>query len=172
MPKNKGGEYYTSTLFFVILQLKHWIETFYTYQWIDSDCLQAMGWPPLTFFDWLNLHFACRDRIGTGQNRPFYPCFGPHRGSRCGKKWFGMAHQIVRYVTQPLWPYAIKQKKRWHFFNGGESGFFARMTKLGISLNIHRWGTGRFSQLFFLSVRRPAYKESLLPYFLHLSPPL
>ena len=134
MPKNKGGEYYTLTLFFVILQLKHWIETFYTYQWIDSDCLQAMGWPPLTFFDWLNLHFACRDRIGTGPNRPFYPCFGPHRGSRCGKYWFSMAHQIVRYVTQPLWPYAIQQQKQCNFYHGGESGFFGRPWMLRINL--------------------------------------
>ena len=100
--KNKGEEYYNLKLFFVILQLEYWVQTFYTCQWIDSDCLQAMGWPCLTFFDWLNLHFACRDRIGTGQNRPFYPCFGPHRGSWCGKNWFGMAHQIVRFVTQPL----------------------------------------------------------------------
>jgi len=109
-------------------------KTFYTYQWIDSDCLQAIGWPPLTFFDWLNLHFACRDRIGTGQNRPFYPCFGPHRGSWCGKNWFGMVHQIVKYVTQPLWPYAIQQQKRGHLYNGGELGFLGRMTIRGINL--------------------------------------
>ena len=118
--KNEGKEYYILKLFFDMLQLKYWVQTFYTYQWIDSDCLQAIGWPPLTFSDWFNLHFACRDRIGTGQNRPFYPYFGPHRGSRCGKNWFGIAHQIVRYVTQPLWPYAVQQQKRWHFYNGGK----------------------------------------------------
>ena len=82
--KNKGEEYHNSNSFFVILQLKYWIQTFYTYQWIDSDCLQTMGWPPLTFFDWLNLHFACRDRIGTGQNRPFYPYFEPQKLGKYG----------------------------------------------------------------------------------------
>ena len=132
--KSKGEEYYNLNSFFVILQLKYWIQTFYTYQKIDSGCLQAIGWPLLAFVDWLNLHIASRDRIGTGHNRPFYPCFGPHRGSWCGENWFGMGHQIVRYVFQPLWPCAIQHRKRWHFYNGGESGFLARMTKLGINL--------------------------------------
>ena len=118
---------------YFILQLRHWVQTFHTYQWIDSDCLQAMGWPCLTFFDWLNLHFACRDRIGTGQNRPFYPCFGPHRSNWSSKNWFGMAHQVVRYVTQPSWPHSMQQKKRWHLYNGGESVFFGRTPIRGIN---------------------------------------
>ena len=50
--KNEGKEYYISELFFDMLQLKYWVRNFYAYQWIDSDCLQAMGWPYLTFFDW------------------------------------------------------------------------------------------------------------------------
>ena len=134
--KNEGEEFYDLKIFFVILKLKYWVQTFHTYQLIDSDCIQAIGWPCLTFFDWLNLHFACRDKIGTGQNKPFYPCFGPHRGSRCGKNWFGMVHQIVRYVTQPLWPHAIRLQKRWNFYYGGESGFLRRPPMLGINLQL------------------------------------
>ena len=103
---------------------------------MDRDCLQAMGLPCLTFFDCLNLHFACRDKIGTGQNRPFYPCFGPLRGSWSSKNWFGMAHQVVRYVTQPLRLHTMQQQKRWHFYNGGESGFLGRMRMLGINLQL------------------------------------
>ena len=101
---------------------------------MDRDCLQAMGLPCLTFFDCLNLHFACRDKIGTGQNRPFYPCFGPLRGSWSSKNWFGMAHQVVRYVTQPLRPHTMQQQKRWHFYNGGESVFLGRTPMRGINL--------------------------------------
>ena len=133
--KNEGEEFYDLKLFFVILKLKYWVQTFHTYQLIDSDCIQAIGWPCLTFFDWLNLHFACRDKIGTGQNRPFYPCFGPHRGSWSSKNWFGMAHQVVRYVIQPSWPHAMQQKKRSHLYNGGESVFFGRTPIRGINLN-------------------------------------
>ena len=124
--KNEGIEYYNLKSFFSILQSKYWVQIFYTYQWMDRDCLQAIGWPCLTFFDCLNLQFACRDKIGTGQNRPFYPCFGPHGGSWSGKNWFGMLHQVVRYVTQPLQPYSMQQQKRWHFYNGGESVFLVR----------------------------------------------
>ena len=132
--KNEGEEYYNLKSFFFILQLKYWVQIFYTYQWMDRDCLQAMGWPCLTFFDCLNLHFPCRDKIGTGQNRPFYPCFGPLRGSWSSKNWFGMAHQVVRYVTQPLWPYSMQQQKRWHFYNGGELVFLGRTPMRGINL--------------------------------------
>ena len=53
--KNEGEECYILKLFFVILQLKYWVQIFYTYQWMDIDCLQAMGRLYLTFFDWLNL---------------------------------------------------------------------------------------------------------------------
>ena len=151
MPEKWRGEYYDLKLFFVILKLKYWVQTFHTYQWINSDCLQAIGWTCLRFFDWLNLHFACRDRIGTGQNRPFYPCFGSHRGSRCGKNWFGMMHQIVRYVNQPLWPYAIQQQKQCNFYYCGESGFLGRPRMLGINLlQFHSW----WSMFFALAENR------------------
>ena len=111
---------------------------------MDRDCLQAMGWPCLTFSDCLNLHFACRDKIGTGQNRPFYPCFGPHRGNWSSKNWFGMAHQVVRYVIQPSWPHSMQQKKRSHLYNGGESVFFGRTPIRGINQHkqvetTHHW---------------------------------
>ena len=36
--KNKEGEYYDLKLFFVILQLKYWVQTFYTCEQMDSDC--------------------------------------------------------------------------------------------------------------------------------------
>ena len=158
--KNEGKEYNNLKSFFPILQSKYWVQIFYTHQWMDRDCLQAIGWPCLTFFDCLNLQFACRDKIGTGQNRPFYPCFGPHGGSWSGKNWFGMLHQVVRYVTQPLQRYPTQQQKRWHFYNGWESAFLGRTPMRGINLCFISSG----SLSLFLVAHSRLYKR-LFPFF-------
>ena len=52
--KNEGEEYYNLKSFFFVLQLSYWVQIFCTYQWMDRDGLQAMGWLCLTFFDCLN----------------------------------------------------------------------------------------------------------------------
>ena len=64
---------------------------------------------------------------------PFYPFLGSHRGSWSSKKWFGMTHQVVRYISKPLQPYSMQQQMRWHCYNGGESVFLERTLMRGIN---------------------------------------